>query len=59
MLSQITNYWNWLFRAIPRQDVKPLARMLIETFGDFNGVLSATQAQLLDVEGVGASVLLN
>lgn len=45
-----------LFRAIPRQDVKPLARMLIETFGDFNGVLSATQAQLLDVEGVGASV---
>ena len=45
-----------LFRAIPRQDVKPLARMLIETFGDFNGVLSAPQAQLLDVEGVGASV---
>jgi len=30
--------------------------MLIETFGNFNGVLSATQAQLLDVEGVGASV---
>ncbi len=45
-----------LFRAIPRQDIKPLARMLIETFGDFNGVLSATQAQLLDVEGVGALV---
>ena len=45
-----------LFRAIPRQDVKPLARKLTETFGDFNGVLSATQAQLLDVEGVGASV---
>ena len=33
-----------LFRAIPRQDVKPLARKLIETFGDFNGVLSATLA---------------
>ena len=30
------------FRAIPRQDVKPLARKLTETFGDFNGVLSAT-----------------
>ena len=45
-----------LFRAIPRQDVKPLARMLIETFGDFTGVLSATHAQLLDVEGGGASV---
>jgi len=45
-----------LFRAIPRQDVKPLARNFIEIFGDFNGVLSATQAQLLDVEGVGTSV---
>ncbi len=30
-----------LFRAIPRQDVKPLARKLIDTFGDFNGVRSA------------------
>ena len=27
-----------LFRAIPRQDVKPLARRLLETFGDFNGL---------------------
>ncbi|MBU1834443.1 MAG: hypothetical protein KJ834_00185, partial [Alphaproteobacteria bacterium] len=25
-----------LFRAIPRQDVKPLARALIDQFGDFN-----------------------
>ena len=25
-----------LFRAIPRQDVKPLARLLLDTFGDFN-----------------------
>ena len=45
-----------LFRAIPRHDVKPLARKLLETFGDFNGVLSATRAQLLDIEGVGASI---
>jgi DNA repair protein RadC len=30
-----------LFRAIPQQDVKPLARALIDTFRDFNGVLSA------------------
>ena len=35
-----------LFRAIPRQDVKPLARHLLERFGDFNRVLSATQARL-------------
>ena len=30
-----------LFRAIPRRDVKPLARALLERFGNFNLVLSA------------------
>ena len=47
-----------LFRAIPRQDVKPLARKLIDTFGDFNRVLSAPMAQLSAISGVGDSVLL-
>lgn len=47
-----------LFRAIPRQDVKPLARTLLETFGDFNGVLSAPAARLRDVKGVGEAVLV-
>ena len=47
-----------LFRAIPRQDVKPLARALIDTFGDFNRVLSAPLAQLKAVSGVGEAVLL-
>ena len=42
-----------LFRAIPRQDVKPLARDLLERFGDFNAVLSASAARLLEVRGVG------
>ena len=46
-----------LFRAIPRQDVKPLARTLIETFGDFSGVISAPHERLSDVDGVGASVI--
>lgn len=46
-----------LFRAIPRQDVKPLARRLIERFGDFNRVLSAAPARLADVEGVGPAVI--
>ncbi len=31
-----------LFRAMPRQDVKPLARLLIDHFGDFNRVISAS-----------------
>ena len=46
-----------LFRAIPRQDVKPLARLLLEVFGDFNRVLSAPVSRLSDVKGVGVSVI--
>lgn len=30
-----------LFRAIPRRDVKPLAKRLIAEFGDFNHAISA------------------
>ncbi|MEM9900330.1 MAG: DNA repair protein RadC [Pseudomonadota bacterium] len=46
-----------LFRAIPRQDVKPLARRLIDHFGDFNRVLSAPSPRLMEVDGVGDAVL--
>jgi DNA repair protein RadC len=45
-----------LFRAIPRQDVKPLARHLLEVFGDFNAVLSAPVSRLVQVKGVGNAV---
>ncbi len=46
-----------LFRAIPRQDVKPLARLLLDRFGDFNRVLSAPIPRLSEVEGVGPAVI--
>lgn len=46
-----------LFRAIPRQDVKPLAHRLIDRFGDFNRVLSAPLPRLAEVEGVGPAVM--
>ncbi|WP_299890666.1 DNA repair protein RadC [uncultured Ruegeria sp.] len=46
-----------LFRSIPRQDVKPLARTLIDTFGDFNRVLTAPQERLRDIKGVGDTVI--
>ncbi|NKB29419.1 MAG: DNA repair protein RadC [Rhodobacteraceae bacterium] len=46
-----------LFRAIARQDVKPLARRLLDTFGDFNRVVSATTDQLTRVQGVGDAVV--
>lgn len=46
-----------LFRAIPRRDVKPLARSLLETFGDFNRVLSAPRERLAECKGVGDAVI--
>ncbi len=46
-----------LFRSIPRRDVKPLARALLDRFGDFNRVLSASAARLADVDGVGPAVI--
>ncbi len=46
-----------LFRAIPRQDVKPLTRHLLEVFGDFNRVLSAPASRLSEVKGVGDAVI--
>ncbi len=46
-----------LFRAISRRDVKPLAHLLLETFGDFNHVLSAPVPRLAEVNGVGDAVI--
>jgi DNA repair protein RadC len=37
-----------LFAAIPRIDVKPLAKALIEKFGNFAGVVSASREALTD-----------
>ena len=45
-----------LFRAIPRRDVKPLAKALIHRFGSFAEVVSAEPARLMEVEGVSAGV---
>jgi DNA repair protein RadC len=47
-----------LFRAIPRQDVKPLARLLLDTFGDLNRIITAPVPRLLGVKGVGEAVVL-
>jgi len=47
-----------LFRAIPRQDVKPLAKQLMNAFGDFNRVISATPSALQRIKGVGDSVVI-
>jgi DNA repair protein RadC len=47
-----------LFGAVPRQDMKPLARVLLDTFGDFNSVVSARRERLEAVAGVGPAVVL-
>ena len=45
-----------LFRAIPRRDVKPLAKDLLKKFGSFADVVAAPVARLKEVEGVSEGV---
>ncbi len=47
-----------LFRAIPRVDVKPLAKELLERFGDYAGVISAPPARLREVQGLGEAAVI-
>ena len=46
-----------LFHALPRQDVKPLAKALLKRFGSFAEVISAPPARLNEVSGVGDAVV--
>jgi DNA repair protein RadC len=46
-----------LFAAIPRRDVKPLAKTLIDKFGSFADAIAAPRGRLLEVTGVGDSVV--
>ena len=45
-----------LFAAVPRRDVKPLAKVLIARFGGFAEAIAAPRERLLEVEGVSESV---
>jgi DNA repair protein RadC len=44
-----------LYRAQPRGDLKPLAKLLIEKFGSFAEVIAAPEKRLAEVTGVGAA----
>lgn len=46
-----------LFRAIPRRDVKPLAKDLVSRFGSFAAAIAAEPARLLEVKGVSEAVV--
>jgi DNA repair protein RadC len=46
-----------LFRAIPRRDVKPLAKAVIARFGSFAEAVAADPARLAEVEGMSAGAV--
>jgi DNA repair protein RadC len=46
-----------LFAALPRRDVKPLAKELIRRFGSFGEVIAASPARLKETQGVGEAVI--
>lgn len=46
-----------LFRAIPRRDVKPLAKALIDQFGSFGAALAADPIRLREIQGVSDTVI--
>ena len=47
-----------LFLAVPRRDVKPLAKDLIKKFGSFAETISAEPARLREVKGVGENAII-
>ena len=47
-----------LFMAIPRRDVKPIAKTLIARFGNLGGVLNATLQELQGVSGVSENTAI-
>ncbi len=46
-----------LFRAIPKRDLKPLAKGLLEEFGSFAEVISAPVERLEHVKGLGPAAI--
>ncbi|MDB5501423.1 MAG: repair protein RadC, partial [Tardiphaga sp.] len=46
-----------LFRALPRRDVKPLAKSLIGKFGSFAEAVHAPDARLREVAGLGEAAI--
>jgi DNA repair protein RadC len=46
-----------LFRAIPRRDVKPLAKALIARFGSFAEAIAAAPPRLAEIEGMSEGTI--
>jgi DNA repair protein RadC len=46
-----------LFRAIPRRDVKPMAKEILARFGSFAEAVAASPERLMEIEGVSDAVV--
>jgi DNA repair protein RadC len=46
-----------LFRSIPRRDVKPIAKEILKRFGTFAEALAAPPQRLMEIDGIGESVV--
>ncbi|MGU3494977.1 RadC family protein [Xanthobacteraceae bacterium A53D] len=46
-----------LFRAVPRRDVKPLAKLLVDRFGSFAEVVAAPEQLLAEIPGVKDAII--
>ena len=49
----------YLFRSIPRRDVKPIAKELIAKFGSFAEVIAAPVDRLTEVKGISEKIALD
>lgn len=49
----------YLFNSIPRRDVKPIAKALIDRFGSFAEVAAAPTERLVEVSGVGEKTAID
>ncbi len=49
----------YLFRSLPRADVKPLAKALLARFGSLQAVIAAPEADLCGCPGMGAATALD
>ncbi|ACB96466.1 RadC family protein [Beijerinckia indica] len=46
-----------LFRAMPRRDVKPIAKNLLARFGSFAEVIAARPERLMEIDGLGEAAI--
>ena len=47
-----------LFRAIPRRDVKPLAKDILKRFGSFAEAMNASPERLAEIPGLGEAAIM-